>query len=336
MGGKAHRAGAYHCRSCRGQFTVTVGTVMEDSHLPLSKWALAFHYMASSKKGVSALQLMRNLGLGSYRTAWHMAHRIREAMKPVEVEGDLLGGIVEVDEAYVGGKPRPGDGKVHKRGRGTSKAPVMVLVERNGRAISKHLPQVDANNLQMEILENVHPSAAIMTDENPSYKGIDKHFDGGHGTVNHSKKQYAVGSIHSNTAESYFRPAQAWRLRHLPQPQQEAPSPLLCGVRFPLERSPDDGRRAAGQRNQRGGGSPPHLQGTGCKAQEVSREAYRGVLLLLLHGLLGHYLPHPVGREREHIAHRRVHFWRGVELGWLGLSAHDATANERSALTDEW
>ena len=177
---------------------------MEDSHLPLSKWALAFHYMASSKKGMSALQLMRNLGLGSYRTAWHMAHRIREAMKPVEVEGDLLGGIVEVDEAYVGGKPRPGDGKVHKRGRGTSKAPVMVLVERGGRAISKHLPQVDANNLQMEIIENVHPASAIMTDENPSYKGIGKHFDGGHGTVNHSKKQYAIGAIHSNTAESYF------------------------------------------------------------------------------------------------------------------------------------
>ncbi|MES2706293.1 MAG: IS1595 family transposase [Verrucomicrobiota bacterium] len=204
MGGNPTREGLYHCSACRGQFTVTVGTVMEDSHLPLSKWALAFHFMASSKKGMSALQLQRNLGLGSYRTAWHLAHRIREAMKPEESEATLLKGNVEVDEAYIGGKPRHGDGKVHKRGRGTSKAPVMVLVERNGKAISRHLTKVDANNLQMEIIENVNPSATIQTDENPSYNGIGKRFEGGHQTVNHSQKIYKLGNACTNTAESYF------------------------------------------------------------------------------------------------------------------------------------
>lgn len=142
---------------------------MEDSHLPLSKWAVAFHFMSTSKKGISARQLQRNPGLGSYRTAWDLAHRIREAMHPTAGQEPLLESTVEVDEAYVGGKHRHGDGKVHKRVRGTSKAHVIVLLERNGRAISRTLTKVDANNLQMEILENVYPNSAIRTDEHKGY-----------------------------------------------------------------------------------------------------------------------------------------------------------------------
>src|SRR5205823_4480740 len=106
LGGASTRPGLWKCRACKGQFTVTVGTVLEDSHIPLPKWVKAFHLMASSKKGISALQLQRNLGLGSYKSAWHMAHRIRWAM--TNPEQGLLKGTVEVDETYVGGKPRPG------------------------------------------------------------------------------------------------------------------------------------------------------------------------------------------------------------------------------------
>jgi transposase-like protein len=116
------RDGVIQCNGCRKQFTVMIGTVMEDSHITLRQWVQAFHSMSSHKKGVSALQLQRNLGLHSYKSAWHLAHRIRLAMK----EGPLvsaLKGIVEVDETYVGGKPRKGndDGGRSKRGRGTKK-----------------------------------------------------------------------------------------------------------------------------------------------------------------------------------------------------------------------
>src|SRR3954452_17523231 len=101
VGGHSHRPGLIECRDCRKQFTVTVGSVMEDSHLPLATWAKAFHLIASSKKGMSALQLQRNLGLGSYRTAWFLAHRIREAMRCEPVAG-MLKGQVQADEAYIG------------------------------------------------------------------------------------------------------------------------------------------------------------------------------------------------------------------------------------------
>lgn len=129
--GKAHRAGLYKCRGCEGQFTATVNTIMEDSHLSIRTWLMAFAILCSSKKGVSALQLQRQLELGSYRTAWHLCHRIRHAMAQEPLAG-LLKGTVEVDETYVGGKPRKGTGK-HAGGRGTKKVPVVALVERGGR-----------------------------------------------------------------------------------------------------------------------------------------------------------------------------------------------------------
>lgn len=198
---KTYRDGLIHCRKCRNQFTVTVGTVMERSHITLRQWVQAFHSMCSHKKGVSALQLQRNLGLGSYRSAWHLAHRIRFAMKQ-EPLASMLKGIVEVDETYIGGKSHG------RRGRGAAKKTVVLaLVERDGRIKSKPVERVSAKELKGAIRENVDKDAQIMTDEFPSYRGIGREFDGGHRTVNHGRGQYAKGKnfyINVNSAESYF------------------------------------------------------------------------------------------------------------------------------------
>jgi transposase-like protein len=141
LNGASHRPGLIHCNNCEGSFTVTTGTVMESSHLPLNKWVLAYRLMASSKKGMSAHQLHRSIGV-TYKTAWILWHRIREAMR--DVSPGSLGGegkTVEADETYVGGKPRKETGAPKaKRGRGTKKTPVAALVERNGRVRArKHI-----------------------------------------------------------------------------------------------------------------------------------------------------------------------------------------------------
>jgi transposase-like protein len=203
------RDGVIQCNGCRGQFTVTVGTVMERSHITLRQWVQAFHSICSHKKGVSALQLQRNLGLHTYRAAWFLAHRIRLAMKQDPL-ASKLGGIVEVDETYVGGKPRKGkkdaDGNpiVNKRGRGTKKTPVVALVERDGRIRTRVVEHVNADNLKTAIRDNVNQQAAIQTDELNLYKGIGQEFAGGHQTVNHSQGEYARGNVNTNTAESFF------------------------------------------------------------------------------------------------------------------------------------
>ena len=197
------RDGLLRCLTCRKQFTVTVGTLMQGSHITLRQWVQAFHSICSHKKGVSALQLQRNLGIHSYRSAWHLSHRIRKAMH-TEFVKDLLKGIVEVDETYVGGKPRKGDGKVHKRGRGTSKAPVMALVEREGNAVSRPVDHVDGKTLKAAIRELVDRDSTIMTDNYESYEGIGEDFLGGHGVVNHTEGEYVRGDASTNTAESFF------------------------------------------------------------------------------------------------------------------------------------
>jgi len=202
---KSTRDGVLQCNesACRKQFSVSVGTIMEDSHITLRQWVQAFNLMCASKKGISALQLQRELGLGSYRSAWHLAHRIREAMKSEPLAGALKG-IVEVDETYIGGKPRKGTGIVNKRGRGTKKQPVMLLVERNGKAYSKPVEFVNAKTLKGAIKEMVNKDSTIMTDEWKSYTGIGKDFKGGHKVVNHNQGEYVNGNAYTNTAESYF------------------------------------------------------------------------------------------------------------------------------------
>jgi transposase-like protein len=175
---------------------------MHRSHITLRQWVQAFHSMCSHKKGVSALQLQRNLGLKSYKAAWHLAHRIRLAMQESPL-AQLLTGTVEVDETYIGGKAHGG-----KRGRGADKKTVVLaLVERDGRVRSKPVQTISAAELKGAILENVDTGAQIMTDELPSYRGIGKEFGGGHETVNHGQGQYAKGehfNIHINGAEPYF------------------------------------------------------------------------------------------------------------------------------------
>jgi transposase-like protein len=209
MEGKTTRAGLLACRDCRQHFTCTVGTVMEDSHLPLATWVRAFHLMATSKKGMSALQLQRNLGLGSYRTAWHLAHRIRLAMKCEPVAGLLLKGSVQCDETYVGADRtnihhvRKGE-KPRKRGRGTDKTAVFALVETDGRVRSMPIANIKGETLRAEMVKHIDASAIIVTDELASYPKAAVGFSG-HERVKHRAEEYVnAGGFHTNTAESYF------------------------------------------------------------------------------------------------------------------------------------
>src|SRR5208337_407931 len=200
---KRVRDGLLRCKDDRKQFTVTTGTIMHGSHITLRQWVQAFYSICSHKKAVSSLQLQRNLGLGSYRSAWHLSHRIRFTMSQ-EPFADMLSGIVEADETYVGGKPRKGSGEINKKGRGTKKTPVLALVERNGRAYSKPIENVNGKTLKNAIKEMVSRESTIMTEEWISYQGIGKDFKGGHKVVNHGAGEYAKGDANTNTAESYF------------------------------------------------------------------------------------------------------------------------------------
>ncbi len=196
---KKIRPGLYHCNNCAGQFTVTTKTVMHGSHLTLKQWIMAFHLMCSSKKGISALQLQRNLGLGSYTTAWYLSHRIREAMREFPLK-KMLKGTVEVDETYVGGKTRK-----EKRGRGSErKTAVLAIVERGGNIVSKPIKKANAKTLKTAIRKTVAKSSRIITDDWPAYRGIGKEFDGGHDVIKHIYKEYIDGDIYTNTAESFF------------------------------------------------------------------------------------------------------------------------------------
>jgi transposase-like protein len=200
--GHTARAGLFMCNDCRKQFTVTVGTIFEDSHIPLRSWVMVFQMMCASKKGVSAKQVQRQLGFGSYKTAWFMCHRIRYAMENGPMS-KLLKGKVEVDETYVGGKPRPGTG-IHKKGRGTKKTPVLALVERQGDIRTHVITNVSGKTLKSAIRNSVHPSAAIITDEWPSYRGIGREFSGGHAVIRHLSGEYSINGINTNTCESFF------------------------------------------------------------------------------------------------------------------------------------
>jgi transposase-like protein len=192
----------WRCHDCKDQFTVRVGTVLEESRLPLRHWAYAFWRMATSKKGVAALEIQRHCQI-TYRSALFLLHRIRFAMKPEKGETTKLAGIVECDETYVGGKPRPGTGP-HKPGRGTDKTPVFGMVERGGRIHRRVVSDVSGKTLKAAMQECVAKSATIMTDEWPSYRGIGNEFAGGHMVVNHGRREYVLGNVSTNTAESSF------------------------------------------------------------------------------------------------------------------------------------
>lgn len=202
--GKTHvRAGVWKCGGCRKQFTVRVGTIFEDSHIPLNKWLMAIHLLCASKKGMSAHQLHRMLGV-TYKSAWFMAHRIRYAMSQ-EPLLSKLSGIVEVDETYVGGK-RKGT-KPGRPGMQSHKAPVVSLVQRKGNVRSFHVPRITGHNLKKVIRENVSTESSVMTDDYNLYRGLKKEY-ASHDVIRHKFKQYArrIGDkvVHVNSAEGYF------------------------------------------------------------------------------------------------------------------------------------
>ncbi len=205
MKGDTTRPGLYQCNACREPFTVTVGTLYERSKVPLNKWLAATHLMMASKKGMSALEIGRLLGL-SKKTAWFLCHRIRESLRQTDLEP--LGGkgkIVEIDETFIGGleKNKHRKQRKHVGTGGAGKEAVFSLVERDGRVQSHHVASVTAKTLRPIIEAQVDGKTYVMTDEGATAKSLGKEFKK-HGMVNHSIGEYVRGDIHTNTIEGYF------------------------------------------------------------------------------------------------------------------------------------
>lgn len=204
--GEREKGYRWRCRGCNRQFSVRTGTVFEETRLPLRVWLHALWRACSSKKGVSALQISRECEI-THKSALYLLHRIRLMM--TDDSPGKLGGIVEVDETFVGGKPRYRNRRQEDTGRrivgrGTRKAAVMALVERGGRAYVRHIDAVTAKNLQTAVRELVDPRATVMTDEERGYVRLWKVHPGPHDTVNHSRKEYVRGNVHTNTVEGFF------------------------------------------------------------------------------------------------------------------------------------
>ena len=212
---KAHpegaiRKGVVQCNDCRQQYTVTVGTVFESSKVPLHKWLYVNHVLCSSKKGTSAHQIARNIGV-SYKTAWFMKHRIREAMK--DTHGGPMGGYgetIEADETFVGGKVKNRSNKQRRVRQGEKflgpvhgKQPVVSLVERGGKVRSFHVANVTGETLRAILVTNADRGSWLMTDEHSGYINVGREFTG-HGVVAHSKGEYGRGPFHTNTIEGFF------------------------------------------------------------------------------------------------------------------------------------
>jgi transposase-like protein len=208
LGGESMGPGWFYCTACQDKFTVRVGSVLERSHIPIHKWLLAFRLMASSKKGVSAHQLHRTLGI-TYKSAWFMAHRIREAM--TDTDPTPLGGegkIIEADETYIGrtGDPKESvfvNGKGWVRLGGEDKMKVMTLVERGGKARSVHIDRATSAELNRVLVAKADPQSRLMTDDLPAYRRPGRRF-ASHETVNHTADEYVRGVAHTNTVEGFY------------------------------------------------------------------------------------------------------------------------------------
>lgn len=216
LAGKASRPGLFQCKECRGQFTVTVGTVFERSKIGLNKWLLATHLLTSSKKGMSAHQIHRMLGV-TYKTAWFMCHRIREAMRDDVATSGPLGGAgktVEADETYFGNKEGPAptmttSGRPFtKSGKAANKRAVVGLVERGGKVRMFHVEKANKETVRNIVVANVSRESIFYTDESRLYTVLGTEFKGGHETTKHSAGEYvryAEGvAIHTNSIEGVF------------------------------------------------------------------------------------------------------------------------------------
>ncbi len=201
------RDGYYQCNACRKQFTVQVGTVFERSHIPLNKWLMAAFLLCASKKGMSAHQIHRMLGV-TYKSAWFMCHRLREAMAPLNDQFGPLGGegkIVEADATYIGGKEK----NKHRNKRnpknigGEGKMIVHTLVGRGGRARSNHIANVGGKTLRPVVMKQVSRKSSLMTDTAGGYMDLGKEF-ARHEMVDHGAGEYVRGDAHSNTVEGFF------------------------------------------------------------------------------------------------------------------------------------
>jgi transposase-like protein len=191
---KLEKRHQYECNGCRYQFSATAGSVFHDSHLPLWKWFLATYLMCEGKKGISANQLKRTLGI-SYKTAWYLCHRIREAMK--DDKSEKLAGTVEADETFIGGRY---DRRLRRQSH--EKPCVIGVIERGGDVRAQKSPSRGARALTAFIRESVEPGSYLMTDEYAGYEKVGREYD--HSRVNHSKLQYVEGTTHTNTIENFW------------------------------------------------------------------------------------------------------------------------------------
>lgn len=199
--GQSARKGLYECGKCGLQFTVTTKTPMHSTKLPLWTWLLSMYLIGSSSKGISSVVLGRLIGT-TQKTAWKLGHAIRAMMSSVPAELPLLLGVVELDEKYLGGRPRFQEGVKHKCGKGTAKQCIAVAVEREGSVKATLVPHAGESILGPFVKSAVDPAAYLMSDHNQAYVKIAESF-AGHSFVDHGEREYTRGEVHNNTAESY-------------------------------------------------------------------------------------------------------------------------------------
>jgi len=201
----------WKCRTkpCAKMFSFRTGTVYAESLIPAHKWCRAFWESATCKNGISALELTRKIQI-TYKSALFMLHRIRHAMQDNHAELPKLTDNVEADETYCGGRHRRRNNETKSpfgkkfSGKGTKKIPVAAVIQRGGKVRARVIANVDSGNVRQHLLNNVDTSARVMTDQERAYASIGKIFTGGHQTVNHGKKEYVRGDVHTNTAENFF------------------------------------------------------------------------------------------------------------------------------------